>query len=152
MPSLRAVGVEQQIVKIPEHEVIVALGRSQAIAFGSLDLEKNLAVDQQCEKLSSGKAGLPPKRADFLWRGQQSEGGGDLRIAYPEQRLGARRFQHHLIAAPPQISEARQCNDVTIAELCRSRPIIGNLRLDDDLVCFGARGPEAIFQEAALGQ
>ena len=46
-------------MKIPEHKVVVALGRPQAVAFASFDLEKDLAIHQQCEKLQSGKAALP---------------------------------------------------------------------------------------------
>jgi len=65
LPALGAVRMEQKIVKIPENEIVVALGRPQAIAAGSVDLEKNLAIQQQSKKLHPRKALLPPEPADF---------------------------------------------------------------------------------------
>ena len=50
MPAFRAARVEQKIVKVPKNEVVVALGLSQAAA-SSVDLEKDLAIHQQSEKL-----------------------------------------------------------------------------------------------------
>ena len=139
-------------MKIPKNEVVVALGRSQAVAAGSVELEKDLAIHQQCEKFDPRKAVLPPEFFDLLRRGQHGEGGSDLRIANPEQRTGARRFQHHLVAAPSQISEPRQHDRFGIAELRRLRPIIRQLRFDDDLVLAVTRVPEAVLQQTAPGQ
>ena len=51
VPAFRAARVEQKIVKVPENEVVVTLGRSQAAVAGGVDLEKDLAIDQQGEKL-----------------------------------------------------------------------------------------------------
>ena len=125
----------------------------EAIARGGVDLEKDLAIHQQGEKLDAGKTVLPAEPFDLLRRGQHGDGGRNLRIANPEQRAGARRFQHHLVAAPPHICEPRQDENVGIAELRRLRPIIGNLRLDDDLVLAArARAPEAVFQQTVPGQ
>ena len=134
MPAFGAARVEQKIVKIPENEVVVALGRPEAFVAGGVDLEEDLAIDEQSEKLDPGKTVLPAEPFDLLRRGQRGHGGRDLRIANPEQRAGARRFQNHLVAAPPQVCEPRQDENVGIAERRRLRPIIGNLRLDDDLV------------------
>ena len=133
MPAFRAARVEQEIVKVPKHEVVVALGGAQAAVAGGVDLEKDLAIHQQGEKLESRKTVLPAELFDLLRCGQHGEGGRNLRIADPEQRAGARRFQHHLVAAPPHIREPRQDENIGIAELRRSRPIVGNLRFDDDL-------------------
>ena len=132
MPARRAARVEQQIVKVPENEVGVALGGSQVAVVGGIDPEQDLAIHQQGEKLDPGKAVLPAQSPDALRRGQHGERGRDLRIANPEQRSGARRFQHHRVAAPPHVGEARQDENLGIAERRRLRPIVGNLRLDDD--------------------
>ena len=83
---------------------------------------------------------------------QQGKRGCDTGIANPEQRAGARRFQHHLVPAPAQIGKPRQHDRVGIAEISRSRPVIGNLRFDDDLVVFFAGASEAVFQKPAPGQ
>ena len=70
-----------------------------------------------------------------------------------EQRAGARRFQNHLVGAPSHIGEPRQHENVrAIAQLRRSRPIIGNLRFDDDLIRAASRAPEAIFQQTVPRQ
>ena len=55
-------------------------------------------------------------------------------------------FEHHLGATPSHEREPRQDESLGIAELRRPRPIIGNLRLDDDQVRAVARAPEAILQ------
>ena len=152
LSAFGAARMEQKIVKIPENEVVVALGRPEAVVAGSVDLEQDLAIHQQGEQLDPRKAVLPPQPADFLRRRQCGEGGRDLRIANSEQRAGARRFQDHLIAAPPQIGEPRQHDHFGIAELWRLRPIIGDLRFDDDLVLVVARVPEAVLQKTTPGQ
>jgi hypothetical protein len=41
------VGVEQKVVKVPNNQVVVALGRSKTLVAGSVDLEKDLAIQQQ---------------------------------------------------------------------------------------------------------
>ena len=152
MPALGAARVEQKIVKVPKNEVIVALGRSEAIVAGSAGLEKDLAVDEQGEKLDPRKTGLPAELSDLLRCRQHSQGGRDLRIANFEQRAGARRFQNHVVGAPSHVGEPRQHDRVGIAELRHSRPIIRNLRLDDDLVLAVSRAPKAVFQQTAPGQ
>ena len=143
--------MEQQIVKVPENEVSVALGGSQVAVFGGIDPEEDLAIRQQGEKLDPGKAVLPAQSPDALRRGQHGERGRDLRIANPEQRSGARRFQHHRVAAPPHVGETRQDENLGIAERRRLRPIVGNLRLDDDCVRV-ARSPDRVLQQAMPGQ
>jgi hypothetical protein len=138
--------VEQEIVEIPENEAVVALGRPQAAVGGRIDLEKDLAVHQQGNKLNPTEAVLPTQLSDSLRRRQNGDGGRNLRIADLEQCAGARRFQDHVVAAPPHIREPRQGENVVLAELRQPRPIVGNLRLDDDLVCSVTRAAEAIFQ------
>ena len=151
MPARRAARVEQQIVKVPENEVMHRPRRSQVAVVGGIDLEKDLAIHQQGEKLDPGKAVLPAELSDLLRRGQHGEGGRNLRIADPEQRAGARRFQHHLVAAPPHVGEPRQDENLGIAERRRLRPIVGNLRLDDDRVRV-ARSPDGVLQQTVPGQ
>ncbi len=51
VPAFRAAGVEQQIVKVPKNEIVVALFRSQPGAAGGVDLEEDLAIHQQGEEL-----------------------------------------------------------------------------------------------------
>ena len=58
VPALRAARVEQKIVKVPKNEVVVTLGRAQAAVVGGIDLEKDLAIHQQGEKLDPRKAVL----------------------------------------------------------------------------------------------
>src|SRR5450631_1657145 len=56
--ALGAAGVEQQIVKVPQYEGVVALGRPQPIA-GGVGLEKDLAVDEEREKFEPREILLP---------------------------------------------------------------------------------------------
>ena len=107
--------MEQKIVEVPQHQGVVAFGRPQAIAVG-VDLEKDLAIDEEREKLEPRKILLPAKMFDPLRRGQQGQSGRDLRIGDFEQRASARRFQNHLVGAPPHIGETRQRQRVAIAE------------------------------------
>ena len=107
VPAFRAARVEEKIVKVPKDEVVVALRRPQPVA-GGVDLEKDLAIQQQSEKLDAGKSFLPAQLLDLLRRRQHGQSSGDLRIADLEQGAGARRFEHHLVAAPSHIGEARQ--------------------------------------------
>ena len=120
VPAFRAARVKQEVVKVPEHEVVVALVGPQPAVAGRVELEQNSAFDQQGEQLDPGKAVLPAEPLERLRRRQHGEGGGNLRIADPEQRAGARRFQHHVVAAPAQIREPRQDEHVGLAELRRS--------------------------------
>ena len=108
--------MEQKIVKVPEYEVVVALGRPEPIAARSVDLEKDLAIHQKGEKFHAGKAVLPPQPADLLRGRERGEEAREFSGADPEQRAGARRFQHHLIAAPSQIREPRQHDGFGSAE------------------------------------
>ena len=105
VPAFRAARVEQKIVKVPKNEVVVTLGRSEAAVASGVDLEKDLAIHQQGEKLDPRKTVLPTEPFDLLRCRQYGDGGRDLRIANFEQRAGARRFQHHLVAAPPHVRE-----------------------------------------------
>src|SRR5580698_9837374 len=64
MPALGAARVEHKIVKVPQHEGVVALGRPQAIAAG-VDREKDLAIDEEREKLEPWKTLLPTELFDL---------------------------------------------------------------------------------------
>ena len=105
MPAFRAARVEQKIVKVPKNKVVVTLGRSKPTFTGNVDLENDLAIEEQGEKLDFWKTILPTQLFDLLRRGQHGQGGRNLRIANSEQRAGARRFQHHLVATPPHVRE-----------------------------------------------
>ena len=76
-------------------------------AASSVDLEKDLAIEEQGEKLEPRKIVLPAQLFDVLRRRQHGQDGGNLRIADFEQRAGARRFEDHLVTAPSHICEAR---------------------------------------------
>jgi hypothetical protein len=58
--------VEQKIVKVPKDEIVVTLGRSEATLASGVDLEKDLAIHQQGEKLDPRKAVLPAELFDLL--------------------------------------------------------------------------------------
>ena len=137
-------------MKVPKHEVMIALDGSEVAVAGGIDLEKDLAIRQQGEKLNPGTI-LPAELSDFLRRGQCRQGGRNLRIANPEQRPGARRFQHHLVAAPSHVGKPRQDENLGIAERRRLRPVVANLRFDDDLVLV-ARSLDAVLQQTMPGQ
>jgi hypothetical protein len=99
--------VKQQIVEIPENEIAVAFVHAQAGAAFRIELEQNPAFQQQFEYFEAEGGGLAAESADLLWLRQRGEGADEGGIADPEQRTGARRFQHHLVVAPAQIGKAR---------------------------------------------
>ena len=144
MPSRGTPRVKQEIVEIPENEVGIAFHRPQVAVVGGIDLEQDLAVHQQREEFKPGKAFPAAQPSDLLRRGQQGERASDLRIADPKQRAGARRFQHHRVATPPQIGKARQDENLGVSERRRLRPIVRNLRFDDDSLRV-ARRPNGIL-------
>src|ERR1700689_312017 len=139
-------------MKVPKSEAVVTLGRSKPSFAGSPDLEKDLAIEKQGEKLDPRKTFLLTQLFDLPRGGEHGDGRRSLRIANFEQRAGARRLQHHLGAAPSHEREPRQDESLGIAELRRLRPIIGNLRLDDPEVLAVARAPEAVLQETMPSQ
>ena len=116
-------------MKVPESEVILGLGLSLRAG-----LENNLAIHQQGQKGAARKTLLPTKASDGLRRRERGDHRRNLRIANSERRAGAGRFQHDLVAAPPQIREPRQDERAGIAERRRLRPIIRDLRFDHDEV------------------
>ena len=124
MPAFRAAGVEQKIVEVPEHEMLVAFGRAQGLLPGS-DLEKDFAVEKQRQKLDAWEAVGPAELFDLLRRGERGQRGCDRRIANPEQGAGARRFEDHVVGAPPQIGEAREeraCRCHAVAQCAANNP------------------------------
>ena len=92
------------------------------------------------------------KLFDLLRRRQRGDCGCNLRIVNSKQGAGARRFQDHLVASAPQIRETRQHENIGIADFRQLWPVIGNLRLDDDLIRVARRGAKAVFQQTAPGQ
>ena len=152
MAALRAARVKQEIVKVPQDEVVVTLADAEAGVVRGGDLEKDLAIHQQGEKRGAGKALLLAQLAEFLRCRQHCYRGGDLWIADPEQHAGTRRFQHHLAAASAHVSKTRQYENIGIAELVNTRPIIGELRFDDDEVVVAPRATQAVFEETVPRQ
>src|ERR1700683_3315778 len=130
-------------MKLPKNEAVVTLGRSKPSFAGSRDLEKDLAIEEQGEKLDPRKTFLLTQLFDLLRGREHGDGRRNLRIANFEQRAGGQR---HPGAAPSQEREPRQDESLGIAELRRLGPIIGNLRFDDDQVLAVARAPEAVLQ------
>src|SRR5579862_4490473 len=124
MAAFRAARMEKKIVKIPKNKVVIALGSSEAAVAGNIRLEKDLAIHQQGEKFSPGKTGLPAELFDLMGFSKYRHGGRNFRIANLEQRAGARRFQHHVVAAPPHVREPRQDENVGIVDWRRLRPVI----------------------------
>ena len=51
LSAFRAARVKQKIVKVPKNEVVVTLGWSKTTVAVGVDLEKDLAIHQQGEKL-----------------------------------------------------------------------------------------------------
>ena len=62
VPAFSAACAEQKIMKIPENQVGVAFGGSQAALVGPIDLEQHLAIQQHGEKLDSWAAFLSANR------------------------------------------------------------------------------------------
>ena len=133
-------------MKVPKDEAVVTLGQSKPTFATSADLEKDLAIEEQREKLDPRKTFLLTQRFDLLRGREHGDGRRNLRIADFEQRAGAWRFDDHLGAAPSHEREPRQDESLGIAQLRRLRPIIGNLRFDDDQVLAVRRAPEAVLQ------
>jgi hypothetical protein len=145
VPTFRAARVEEEVVKVPKNEAVIAFAQSKLTFAGSADLEEDLAIEEQGEKLDSWKTLLPTQPFDLLRGREHGDGGRNLRIANSEERAGARRFQNHVCAAPSHVREPGEDKSVA-AELGRLRPIFGNLRLDNDQGLAIARAREAIFQ------
>ncbi len=59
MSALRAAGVEQEIVKVPKSQIVIALVGPQPAA-ARIDFEEDLTINQQREKLLRGS---PIRRA-----------------------------------------------------------------------------------------
>ena len=62
VPTFRAARMEEKIVKVPKNEAVIALGQSKPTFAGGIDLEKDLAIDKQGEKLDPWKVVLPTQR------------------------------------------------------------------------------------------
>ena len=103
-------------------------------------------IPQSSNSASSSAPGKPSCRRSLLSCcgvascGQRRR---DLWVANPEQRAGARQFQDHIVAAPPQIGEPRQRDPLGSAPSFGDlRPVVRHLRFDDDLIVAAAsRGP-----------
>src|ERR1700722_8073587 len=128
-------------MKAPKYEAVVTLGQSKPTFATGANLEKDLAIHEQREKLDPRKTFLLAQLFDLLRGREHGDGRRDFRIADFEQRAGAWRFHHHLVAPSSHEREPRQDESLGIAELRRLGPVIGNLRFDDDQVLAVARAP-----------
>src|ERR1700752_1601224 len=118
-------------MEIPEHEIAIAFIYPKAVAAFCIELEQQLAIQQQFEQIKVEGGRVAAKPADLLRPRQRSEGGGNGGIADSKQRACARRFQYHLVATPAHIGKARQHDGVTLAEPSALRPVLRDLGLDD---------------------
>ena len=64
-------------MKVPKNEAVVTLSQSKP-TFASSDLEKDLAIEQQGEKLDPWKTFLPTQLFDLLRGGEHGDGGRNL--------------------------------------------------------------------------
>src|SRR3954465_4714619 len=152
MSALGAARMKQEIMEIPENKIAVAFIHSKAVAAFRIELEQELAVQQQFEQIEVEGGRVAAKPADLVRPRQRSDGGRNGGVANSKQRAGARRFQHHLVAAPMQISKARQHDGVTLAELCALRPVLGDLGFDDHEDLLVTRKKQVIFEQSVKSQ
>ena len=136
--TFRATRVEQKIVKVPKNEAGVTLGQAARVSSG-LYLEKDLAMDQQGEKLDPRKPVLSTEPFDLLRCGKCGDlaaaifgsqilnsapaRGDSNTISFPRRRMYANRDRTRTSALPSGGIPGRR---------------IGNLRFDDnlDFHCF----------------
>ena len=79
-------------MKVPKNEAGGCNLSHSNPTFASSDLEKDLAIEQQGEKLDPWKTFLPTQLFDLLRGGEYGDGGRNRRIANLEQRVGAWRI------------------------------------------------------------
>src|SRR6185436_14589682 len=147
MSALGAPRVKHEIVEIPENKIAVAFIHPKAVAAVRIELEQELAIQQQFEQFEVEGGRVAAKPADLLRPRQRSEGGGNGGIADSKQRAGTRRFQYHLVATPAHIGKARQYDGVTLTEPCALRPVLRDLGLDDHEDLLVTRKGHAIFEQ-----
>jgi hypothetical protein len=140
--------MKQKIVEVPEDEIVVTFLGSHPGCAGGIELEKDLAIEEQREELKPGKTVLPPQRPDALGRSQRGQDARNPGIDDLEQRGGAWRFQHHVVGALAQVGEPRQDENVGVAEL-QCAATIGPLRFDHHLLL---RSRAERHQETMPGQ
>src|SRR5262249_31196114 len=150
MSTFAAARVEQEIVKIPEHELIVALRPTWSPPTRGVDLEQDSAIQQQAEKREPRKAVLSSQLFDGSRHGQRGDSGSDGRSANPEKGTGAWRLQHQIIATPAHIGEPRQGEKIDLVRPRYPRPVVGDLRLDNDPL--SSRALEAVLQQTVPRQ
>jgi hypothetical protein len=150
--ALGATGVEQEIVKIPQNQIAVTLRSSEVAVAARFDLEKDMALEQQPQKLDPRKTILHTKLFDSVRSRQRHQGGTDLRIAKPEQCARARRFQDDLVPAATHVGKPRHRQNVGVAQSRRTRPVFSNQRLDDDMILVSSRSANWVLHQAEPGQ
>src|ERR1700689_4709712 len=106
-------------MKVPKNEAVVPPGQSMPTFATSTNLEKDLAIEEQGEKLDPWKTFLLTQLFDLLRGREHGDGRRNFRIANFEQRAGARRLEHYLGAPSSHEREPRQDESLGIAELRR---------------------------------
>ena len=85
---LRAARVEQQIVELPNGEVVIVLAHAAFVS--CIRIDNHLASHQQCQECDPRRAVPQSQLFDLLRRGERREKRRELRIADPEQGACAR--------------------------------------------------------------
>src|SRR4029450_13493609 len=99
MAALRAPRVKHEIMEIPENKIAVAFIHPKAVAAVRIELEQELAIQQQFEQFEVEGGSVAAKPADLLRPRQRSEGGGNGGIGDLKQRGGGRRLHRHFTCA-----------------------------------------------------
>src|SRR5207248_491102 len=81
LPALGAPRVKHEIVEIPENEIAVALIHPKAVAAFRIELEQELAIQQQFEQIEIEEGRVAAKPADLVRPRQRSEGGRNGGVA-----------------------------------------------------------------------
>src|SRR5580704_4411098 len=58
VPAFGAARMENEVVKIPKNEIVVALGRAKTLVAGCADLKKDVGVDEEAESFGPREPGL----------------------------------------------------------------------------------------------
>ena len=142
MPSFRAACVEQKIVEVPKRQVIIAFVRAKAAFAADVGLESDLAIYEQAKEFYARETFVPPEVFYLLRDRQHREEAREARIANLEQCSCARDSSTISLPRRRMYANRERTRASALLRLWRSRPVAGNLRLDNDqAVTAGCLGP-----------